>query len=154
MIRRAFTPSRRIGRSFKSTTWTTTIVQRGALAFPMKRRSSGIRPICLSCFIGPPVSNPHQREGSRLVKQHLHLIDNAVRGSGEVRDLVFKLLRQQKGSMTCCFSARYWIPGQTFPSLTRFDAMSSGLLPPVHRGRAFAPDDQKPGGSLPRQEAA
>ncbi len=31
------------------------------------------------------------------VKQHLHLIDNAVRGSAEVRDLFFKLLRQQKG---------------------------------------------------------
>ena len=98
MIRRAFPPARRIGRSFKSTTWTTTIVQRGALAFPdeetiIRHPANMLKLFYRSAKYQIPISE----KALGQVKQHLHLIDNAVRGSGEVRDLFFKILRQQRG---------------------------------------------------------
>ncbi|MGH9425905.1 MAG: hypothetical protein ACRD2L_06310, partial [Terriglobia bacterium] len=98
MIRHAFPPTRRIGRSFKSTTWTTTVVQRGALAFPDEETITRHPANLLKLFYrSAKYQIPISEKALSQVKQHRHLIDNAVRGSAEVRDLFFKLLRQQKG---------------------------------------------------------
>jgi len=98
MIRHAFPPARRIGRSFKSTAWTTTVVRRGALAFPDEETITKHPANILKLFYrSAKYQIPISENALNQVKQHLHLIDNSVRGSAEVRDLFFKLLRQQKG---------------------------------------------------------
>jgi len=98
MIRHAFPQSRRIGRSFKSTTWTTTMVHRGALAFPDEETITHHPANMLKLFYrSAKYQIPISEKALNQVKQHLHLIDNSVRGAAEVRDLFFKLLRQQEG---------------------------------------------------------
>ena len=98
MIRHAFPPARRIGRSFKSTSWTTTVVQRGALAFPDEETITKHPANILKLFYrSAKYQIPISEKALNQVKQHLYLIDGSVRGSAEVRDLFFKLLRQQKG---------------------------------------------------------
>jgi [protein-PII] uridylyltransferase len=98
MIRQAFPPARRVGRSFKSTAWTTTVVQRGALAFPDEETITKHPANILKLFYrSAKYQIPISEKALNQVKQHLQLIDNSVRGSAELRDLFFKLLRQQKG---------------------------------------------------------
>ena len=98
MIRRAFPPARRVGRSFKSNAWTTTVVHRGALAFPDEETLTRHPANMLKLFYrSAKYQIPISEKALNQVKQHLALIDNSVRGSAEVRDLFLKLLRQQKG---------------------------------------------------------
>ena len=97
MIRHAFPPTRRVGRSVKSKTWTTTVVQRGTLAFPHDETITKHPANILKLFYrSAKYQIPISEKALSQVKQHLHLIDDAIRGSAEVRDLFFKLLRQQK----------------------------------------------------------
>jgi [protein-PII] uridylyltransferase len=97
MIRRAFPPARRIGRSFKSTVWSTAVVRRGALEFPdesviIKHPANMLKLFYRSAKYRIPLSE----QALGQVKKHLHRIDEEVRASSEVRDLFFKLLRQEK----------------------------------------------------------
>jgi [protein-PII] uridylyltransferase len=104
MIRRAFPPARRISRSFKSAAWTTTVVQRGALAFPNEETISRHPANILKLFYrSAKYQIPISEAALNQVKQHLHLIGNSVRGSAEVRDLLFKLLRLQEGVYDALF---------------------------------------------------
>ncbi|MSO23114.1 MAG: [protein-PII] uridylyltransferase [Acidobacteria bacterium] len=98
MIRHAFPPTRRISKSFKSTTWTTITVQCGALAFPDEETITNHPANMLKLFYrSAKYQIPISEKVLNQVKQHLHLIDDSVRGAAEVRDLFFKLLRQQEG---------------------------------------------------------
>lgn len=97
MLRRAFPPARRAGRSLQSANWTTTVVRRGALEFPeenviMKHPANMLKLFYRSAKYQVPISE----QALDQVKKHLHRIDAEVRASGEVRDLFFKLLRQPK----------------------------------------------------------
>jgi [protein-PII] uridylyltransferase len=74
------------------------LVQRGALAFPDEETITRHPANILKLFYrSAKYQIPISEKALSQVKQNLHLIDNAVRGSAEVRDLFFKLLRQQKG---------------------------------------------------------
>ena len=98
MIRHAFPPARRISRSFKSNAWSTTAVERGALAFPDEETITQHPANMLKLFYrSAKYQIPISEKALNQVKQHLNLIDDNVRESSEMRDLFFKLLRQQKG---------------------------------------------------------
>jgi UTP:GlnB (protein PII) uridylyltransferase len=124
MIRHAFPPARRVGRSFKSNAWTTTVVHRGALAFPDEDTLTRHPANMLKLFYrSAKYQIPISEKALNQVKQHLALIDNSVRGSAEVRDLFLKLLRQQKVYDVLFACTTSGCRG-SFPSLTRFAAMS------------------------------
>ncbi|MCI0419437.1 MAG: HD domain-containing protein, partial [Acidobacteria bacterium] len=121
MIRRAFPPARRIGRSFKSTVWTTTVVRSGALAFPDESTVTGHPANILKLFYrSAKYQIPISQKALDEVKKHLELIDGEVRASAEVRDLFFKLLRQQKGVYEVLFLMHeIGLLGRIFPEFDK-----------------------------------
>jgi len=103
MIRHAFPPTRRIGKSL-STTWTTAVVHRGALAFPdIKSITQHPANVLKLFYRSAKYQIPISEKALSQVKQHLHLIDDSVREAAEVRDLFLKLLRQQNGVYEALF---------------------------------------------------
>lgn len=121
MIRRAFPPARRIARSFKSTVWTTTVVRRGALAFPGESTITQHPANMLKLFYrSAKYQIPISQKALDQVKKHLSLIDDEVRASAEMRDLFLKLLRQQKGVYQVLFLMHeIGLLGQIFPEFDK-----------------------------------
>jgi len=121
MIRHAFPPKRRIGRSIESAVWTTTVVRRGALEFPDERLLSQHPANMLKLFYrSAKYQVPISQRALDQVKKHLGLINDEVRASAEVRDLFFKLLRQQKGIYQVLFLMHeIGLLGQIFPEFDR-----------------------------------
>jgi [protein-PII] uridylyltransferase len=121
MTRRAFPPARRIGRSFKSTVWSTTVVRRGALGF---REASVIRDnpanMLKLFYRSAKYQIPISEEALDQVKNHLSLISEEVRSSSEIRELFFKLLRLQKGVFQGLFLMHeIGLLGRLFPEFDR-----------------------------------
>ena len=96
MARRAFPPSRRIPRAFKSTVWTTTVVRRGALQFTSASvvQENAVNMVKLF-YRSAKYQIPISESALDLVRRNLALITEEVRTSSELRDLFLKLLRQQ-----------------------------------------------------------
>jgi [protein-PII] uridylyltransferase len=121
MIRWAFPPAKRIARSFKSTVWTTTLVQRGALGFPDESIITRHPANILKLFYrSAKYQIPISQKALDQVKKHLSVINDEVRASAEVRDLFFKLLRQQKGIYQVLFLMHeIGLLGQIFPEFDK-----------------------------------
>ncbi len=121
MIRRAFPPARKIGRSFKSTVWSTTVVRRGALCFPVETILKDNPANMLKLFYRSAKYNIPISEGALdQVKKHLKLINEEIRSSHEVRNLFFKLLRLQKGVFqVLTLMHEIGLLGQIFPEFNR-----------------------------------
>jgi [protein-PII] uridylyltransferase len=95
MSRRAFPPSRRISRSFKSAVWTTTVVRRGALQFTSERVIRQNPANLLKLFYrSAKYQIPISESTLDLVRRNLSLVTEQVRASAEIRDLFLKLLCQ------------------------------------------------------------
>ncbi len=121
MTRRAFPPSRKIARSFKSTVWTTTAVRRGALEFPdedviRQNPANMLKLFYRSAKYQIPISE----SALDLVKKNLNLITDQVRSSQEVRDLFLRLLRQQHQVYRVLYLMHdIGLLGQIFPEFDR-----------------------------------
>ena len=96
MARRAFPPSRRVSRGFKSTVWTTTVVRGGALQFTSAAGVLGNPLNMVKLFYRSAKYQIPISEGALdVVRRNLSLITEEVRASAELRELFLKLLRQQ-----------------------------------------------------------
>jgi len=126
MIRHAFPPARRVNRSFKSNAWTTTIVYRGALAFPNEETLIRHPANMLKLFYrSAKYQIPISEKALNQVKQHLALIETAFAGLPKYVICSSSYSASKKGSTMSCFACTTsgcW--GKSFPSLTRFAAMS------------------------------
>jgi len=120
MIRRAFPPARKMGRS-SHFTWSTTVLRRGALDVADESTISSNPANALKLFYrSAKCQIPISENALDQVKRHLDLIDENVRSSPEIRDLFLKLLRQQRGIYQALFLMHeIGLLGRIFPEFDR-----------------------------------
>ncbi len=120
MVRRAFPPVRRHRRSLKRT-WTTTVLRKGALAFPGESviRDNPLNVLKLfsrSVRYQVPVSE----EALDQIRRNLPLIDDQLRASAATRDIFLRLLRQHQGVYQALFLMHeIGLLGRIFPEFDR-----------------------------------
>ncbi len=120
MVRRAFPPVRRHRRSLKKT-WTTTVLRKGALAFP---REAVIRenPLNVLKLFSRSVRYqvPVSEEALDQIRRNLLLIGDRLRASAEIRDHFLRLLRQRQGVYQALFLMHeIGLLGRIFPEFDR-----------------------------------
>jgi [protein-PII] uridylyltransferase len=120
MIRRAFPPAQKMSRASHSS-WSTTVVRRGALDFADESIISDHPANVLKLFYrSAKYQIPISENALDQVKKHLDLIDENVRSSAEIRDLFLKLLRQQRGIYQALFLMHeIGLLGRIFPEFDR-----------------------------------
>ena len=120
MVRRAFPPVKRHRRSLKKT-WTTTVVRKGALAFPREaviheNPLNVLKLFSRSVRYQVPVSE----EALDQIRRNLPLIGEKLRATPDVRDHFLRLLRQRHGVYDALFLMHeIGLLGQIFPEFDR-----------------------------------